>query len=190
MPQPAEAGAAPGATQRVERSTTDRSAGVSLSLDHHIARRTRGSAGDARFRPSARLPGPAAVRHRPSVARCSRPLRASGRRTGRRLAAERPVDRLPDLVAFWRCPRFPGGCAAPTSAPGEPDSVAGVEARSAGKPAPSPLDVVHADPVNRAIGCDAAEPRHREQLGCSRGLGPVTLCPWPPVARRLGAQSE
>jgi hypothetical protein len=37
---------------------------------------------------------------------------------------------------------------------------------------------------------DAAEPRHPEQLGCSFGLGPVTLCPWPPVARRLGTQSE
>jgi hypothetical protein len=37
---------------------------------------------------------------------------------------------------------------------------------------------------------DAAEPRRREQLGCSFGLGPVTLCPWLPVARLLGTQSE
>jgi hypothetical protein len=37
---------------------------------------------------------------------------------------------------------------------------------------------------------DAAEPRLPEQLGCSFGLGPVTLCPWLPVARLLGTQSE
>lgn len=37
---------------------------------------------------------------------------------------------------------------------------------------------------------DAAGRRRREQLGCPLGLGPVTLCPWPPVARRLGTQSE
>jgi hypothetical protein len=189
VPQPACAGAAPGATQKVERSTTDRSSGVSLRSIITSPVVPEGSAGDARFRPSARLPEPVAVRHRSSVARCPQPpFRPSANRLPSRSRVH--GGRLPDLVTPWPCRRFPGRCAAPTPVPGEPDPVAGVGARSAGKPAPSPLGAVHADPVARALDAGAAEPRPREQLGCSFGLGPVTLRPWPPVARRLGAQSE
>jgi hypothetical protein len=87
------------------------------------------------------------------------PVAPSCRPPANRSSFRRRVPGLvgnPTSVSPWPCHRFPGGSAAPTSSPGEPDSAAGVEARSAGKPAPSPLDAVHADPVTRAIDVGAA----------------------------------
>ena len=144
----------PGATQKVERSTTDRSTGVNLRHDHHIARRApKGSAGDARFpagRPVARTHCrstsptgcPAAVAAPTSMAGCPTSVTGVGAR----------CDRSPDL----RCSSAPHiGC--PMTMPPRPlRSVARpplpeFEARSSGCPAPSPLGVVHADPVARAV---------------------------------------
>jgi hypothetical protein len=144
--RPPEPAHPPGATRKVERSTTDRSTGVNLRHDQtHRPSSSRGSsAGDAAFRPVGRSPGPAAFGSSP---------------TGHPAATRRPdhVGRLPDLRHRSQdpvpgCPvrrpsaphRLPGTVPprpprsvarppspeSPETSIGRPTSVAGVGARS------------------------------------------------------------
>ena len=196
----------PGATQKVERSTTGRSSGVSLRLDllHRPSLSPEGvSAGDARFRPVDRA--------NPTLL----PSTATIGRTRRRLPPRllRPVARPPspewkpglsgepDSVAASAPDRFPDHGAAPTRLAGEPASVAGdprprcpltrtplpeLDPRWPGEPGPvGSIDAVHADPVNRAIAVAPSEPLPYGELGSPFDVGSVPRPVHSPVARRM-----
>ena len=143
----------PGATRKVERSTTDRSTGVSLRLDqsHRPSRTPRGFGGRCPFRPAPGCPNPLPFdRSRRLPDDSCRPDHI-GWLPSLRHRSRNPVCWLPSPVVSRRhigCPM--------TVPPGRIDRSPDLNSRrrNPGLPVTRPrwlLDAVHADPVNRAI---------------------------------------
>ena len=182
LPEPAHP---PGATRKVERSTTGRSTGVSLRHDPHRPSFSRGSAaGDAAFGQSAGCPTLL-----PSIRHPRSPGSNAPPRPGRLVAQpplpeSRPGARLPGPLPL-SAHRSPGTVPPRprrlVAQPPLPESELGPRL-----PGPLPLDAVHADPVSHVI---AGRRRTFATgiVGGPRCRRPELRGPWLPVARSLGA---